>query len=216
MTTEGEPRGLSSRLLGWFRPGDREEVADDELGRERIIFFSDAVFAIAITLLALEIRLPEDAVSAEIGTAMVAIWGKYLSFLISFLTIGGFWIGHHRKFRHIERYNMRFMWLNLLALLCITFLPYPTALVGSYGDQPAPVVFYALWINVTALAFWALWQYAVRRGLVSAGLDPAVIRRESRRSLTPIPIFLLSIPIAFIQPYAAEALWVVVVLAPWL
>ena len=95
------------------------EQFNDEAGLERLVFFSDAVFAIAITLLALDIRLPIEAVhlsDLQLFNSLVDIWPKYLSFLISFLVIGNFWIAHHRRYRYISRYDTRLLLLNLLVL----------------------------------------------------------------------------------------------------
>ncbi|MBK7916581.1 MAG: DUF1211 domain-containing protein [Chloroflexi bacterium] len=93
------------------------------------LFFSDAVFAIAITLLALEIRLPplpETATNVQLLAALGALWPRYLSYIISFLAIGMMWLSHHRAFRHVHRYSDRLILLNILFLLLIGFLPFPT------------------------------------------------------------------------------------------
>jgi uncharacterized membrane protein len=117
-------------------------------------------------------------------------------------------VSHHRKFRYIKRYNSRLVWLNLLALMCIALLPFPTAILGAYGNWREPVVFYAICVAVTGLAFWSVWWYALHHGLLRDNLGADIIRRGTRRSLTPVIFFVLSIPVAlFVHPYAAEALW---------
>ena len=180
------------------------------MGLERIVFFSDAIFAIAITLLALEIRLPgTGAGGAVTWEALGALWPKYLSYGISFVTIGGFWISHHRKFRLIRRYDNRLMWLNLLALAVVAFLPFPTALLGEYGDETPATVFYAGMVILTGLLFLAVWLYATHdRRLVDPALDAGVIRHGLVRALIPIVFFAVSIPLAFVWPYGAEMVWV--------
>lgn len=177
------------------------------MGLERIIFFSDAVFAIAITLLALEIRLPEGANGVS-GEALLGLWPKYLSYFISFVTIGSYWISHHRKFRLIERYDTRLMWLNLLALAAVAFLPFPTVLLGEYGDETPTAIFYAVVVIGTGLLFLWVWQYATQgHRLVALDLDEERIRLGAVRLLVPILFFAVSIPVAWVAPYGAEVLW---------
>lgn len=183
-------------------------IEEDERGLERIIFFSDAVFAIAITLLALEIRLPEGASGGVTWAALLGLWPKYLSYFISFVTIGGYWVSHHRKFRLIQRYDSRLMWLNLLALAAVAFLPFPTALLGEHGDETPVTIFYALMVIGTGLLFLAVWQYATQgHRLVAADLDQRQIRQGLVRALVPIMFFAISIPVALVAPYGAEVIW---------
>lgn len=182
----------------------------DHFGLERIIFFSDAVFAIAITLLALEIRLPVESVSlndAELFQQLMSIGPAYLGFAISFLVIGGFWIGHHRRFRFIERYDSRLMFLNLLILMCIAFIPFPTSILSEYGNLTA-TVFYAATMAVTGIFSSLLWMYASRgRRLVPEALDDALIRNELRLTLIVPVVFVVSIGLAFINPDFAMFSW---------
>ena len=94
----------------------------DKTGLERLIFFSDAVFAIAITLLVIDIRLPDtDNIldNAQLTAQLLGMWQQYLGYIISFLVIGTFWTAHHRKFRYIKRYDYRLLFLNLLMLMVI-------------------------------------------------------------------------------------------------
>ena len=121
------------------------QAEDDERGLDRIIFFSDAVFAIAITLLALDIRLPplpETAGNADLLAALGHTWPQFLSYSISFLAIGMIWLAHHRTFRSVQRYDERLMLLNLFFLLLIGFVPFPTTVIGEYGNTVS-TVFYA-------------------------------------------------------------------------
>ena len=121
------------------------EQFDDESGLERLVFFSDAVFAIAVTLLALEIRLPEDAgglSNLQLFKSLIAIWPKYLSFFISFLVIGNFWIAHHHRYRYIQRYDTRLMLLNLFAVNVDCLYPFfPTAVISENGNRLATVCY---------------------------------------------------------------------------
>src|SRR5215212_7039470 len=110
-------------------------ATEPSLGFERVVFFSDAVFAIVITLLVLpltaEIDLPEE--SADIAHEIWQHWPTMLSFVISFLVIGQFWIAHHRMFSHLRGYDRPLIWLNLVSLLSVCFLPFPTAVLGAHA-----------------------------------------------------------------------------------
>ncbi|MCA9908698.1 MAG: DUF1211 domain-containing protein, partial [Anaerolineae bacterium] len=107
-------------------PISHEDEEQNRLGLERLIFFSDAVFAIAITLLALEIRLPpstEEALSDQaLLDALLALGPRYLAYALSFWIIGAFWIAHHRRYRTINRYDGRLLQLNLLLLMVLAFV----------------------------------------------------------------------------------------------
>ena len=170
----------------------------DETGLERILFFSDAVFAIAITLLALEIRLPPlpaQATNAQLLAALGALGPRYLSYAISFLAIGLLWMGHHRAFRHVDQYSSRLMFLNLLFLLSIGFLPFPTTVIGEFGNAVG-TIFYAAAMAAAGLLLALLGRY---------------VGAEGRFLWTPA-IFLLSIPVAFVSPDAAKYVWLLILI----
>lgn len=190
----------------------------DHLGLERLIFFSDAVFAIAITLLALEIRLPvgqELRTDGELLAALLSIWPRYLSYIVSFLVIGMYWMAHHQMFRMVARYDRRLLFLNLLLLLCIAFVPFPTAILGEYTGSVA-TIFYALSMVVTGLVSALLWWYASgeRRHLLVAPLTAAELQANRLRSLAAPTVFLVSIAITLWNDDAAKLSWIV--LAPLL
>lgn len=171
---------------------------DDETGLERIIFFSDAVFAIAITLLALEIRLPSlpaQATNAQLLAALGALGPRYLSYAISFLVIGLLWLGHHRAFRHVHQYSNRLIFLNILFLLVIGFLPFPTAVIGEFGNAVG-TIFYAAAMAAAGLLLALLGRYLVAEG----------------HFLWMPAVFLLSIPLALWSPDAAKYAWLLIML----
>jgi uncharacterized membrane protein len=195
-----------------------EPAADEGLGLERLIFFSDAVFAIAITLLALEIRLPagQDIGSdAELVAALAGIWPRYLSYIVSFLVISMYWMAHHRMFRSIARYDRHMLFRNLLLLLCIGFVPFPTATLGEYANSVA-TIFYALTMVVTGLVSARLWWYASgeHRHLLVVPLTAAELWASRLRSLAAPAVLLLSIAIALWNDDAAKLSWIA--LAPLL
>ena len=189
----------------------------DHLGLERLVFFSDAVFAIAITLLALEVRLPspgEELGNAQLVQALLAIWPRYLSYAISFLVIGTFWMGHHKKFRFIVRYDAGLLLLNLLLLMAVAFIPFPTSVISEYGNRTA-TIFYAFAMMIVGLLSAAIWIYASRDNrLIDPAFPPQRTRRETLRALIPPAIFLLSIGLAFINDDLAKYSWLLIAVVP--
>ena len=185
----------------------------DHLGLERLVFFSDAVFAIAITLLALEIRLPalgEELTNRQLLEALLMIWPKYLSYAISFLVIGSFWMGHHRKFRFILHYDTNLLLLNILLLMGIAFIPFPTAVISEYGNRTA-TIFYALVILIAGLLNAAVWIYASQNNrLIEPNFTRQQRRRETLRALIVPAIFLFSIGLAFINDDLAKYSWLLI------
>lgn len=194
-------------------PASERAGHDDGLGLERLVFFSDAVFAIAITLLAIEIRLPHDAVhltNSALAAALLHLWPKYLGFVTSFVVIGAIWAAHHRRFRYIRRYDRGLVWLNLLLLMGVAFVPFPTAVLSDYGNRTA-TIFYALTLFTLGVLSSAVWSYATRRGLLAAGTDAAVVRQERRRGVALAVVFLASVGIAFLDADLAKFSWLLLI-----
>ena len=218
MTDGGEPpAGAAGPPFGADSAAQRARRALNPLAiagnleYDRVLFFSDAVMAIAITLLVVDLRVPDLVLNAhdELG----ADKHKILSFGISFVVIGLFWLGHHHLFRYITALDRRLILLNLLFLGTIAFLPYPTALLSATkGEQAGSTAFYAACVAATGLMELVIWLYAIRvDGLVPASMSRARRRYETSR-LLPVPlVFALSIPVAFAEPVAAQLTWLLLV-----
>lgn len=183
------------------------------LGLERLIFFSDAVFAIVITLLALDIRLPavaEHLSDAGVVNGLTAIIPKFLAYFLSFFIIGSYWAGHHRQFNLIKRYDRRLLWLNLTLLAFIGLVPFATSLISEHGGT-AGTVFYAGVMAIVGLISAGMWMYAASHGrLLDRPIEPARWRRLLVRVLIAPAVFLLSIPIAFINNDVAKFSWAII------
>ena len=130
------------------REGD--EVGDEGFGR--LLALSDGVFAIALTLLVIEIALPAGTSDARLGAALVTLGPRYYAYVLSFAVIARFWIAHHAAFRYIRRYDDTLIWLNLLLLLLVAFLPFPTSVLGEHGNTPTGAVFYGAVLVCTSAA----------------------------------------------------------------
>src|SRR5689334_13236893 len=182
------PSGSPDRLEG--EPPD----VDHDLGFERLVFFSDAVFAIAITLLIIEVRLPalpEDPTDADIIAALRATLPSIFAYVLSFATIGLYWLSHWRRWRYIARVNERLVSLNLLLLGLIAFIPFPTALIGEQGDHASVVIIYALSLAAAGIAGPATWLYAWNSGLAIPTVSPLYARLSAIRGFA-VPVVLLT------------------------
>jgi uncharacterized membrane protein len=149
----------------------------------RLVAFSDAVFAISITLLVLEIRPPVDYAALLHG--LLALWPSYLAYAVTFLFIGQVWANHHVMFDHIRAADRVVLLLNTLLLMAVAFLPFATSvLAGAFrngeGERVA-VVFYGIAFWVTALTFNGVWQYASHNSLLSEALDSTGATAIGRR-----------------------------------
>jgi uncharacterized membrane protein len=162
--------------------GPREErrIEDNSRSLDCILALSDGVFAIALTLLVLNIEVPEISeylVAEELPGALLDLWPKFLSYLLSFMVIIFYWITHHSIFGLIKDHDRVLIWLNSLFLLCVAFLPFPTALLGEYGDQQLVVVIYAGSLAITRLILSLVWWYVSGRPhLANIGMDPSTMR----------------------------------------
>ena len=201
-------RKLPDRV--WKLPRQEDDEAADE-GIGRILALSDGVFAIAITLLILEIAVPATTSDAGLSKALLGLWPRYLAYVLSFLVIARFWMAHRLAFRLIARDDAVLVWLNLLLLLFVAFLPFPTAVVGAHAGSPAAAVLYASSVCLTSTASAAYWWYASGRGrLLRPDVGRAQIRAMRARGLSGPVVFALTVPIAVFAPYAAEAVWILI------
>jgi uncharacterized membrane protein len=154
------------------------------LAFERMIFFSDAVFAIAITLLVIEIKIPIlqwPATEGMLGEALLQILPMVTGFFISFFLIGQTWIEHHRLCLFIEGYNSGLLWRNLLLLLFVAFLPFSTAIMSEYFYLRLAVYLYTLSLAAVGLAKAFFWRHAVSSRLLATDIESIQVARIGRR-----------------------------------
>ena len=178
---------------------------------DRLIPLSDGVFAFAMTLLVVDLTVPEIAsgdVAAELPARLWALWPKALTYVISFLVAAIYWTNHRRMFRSIVRADGMLTSLNVLLLMLVAFQPFPTAVLGAYGDQPVAVMLYAGTLALTGLTGLAIWLYASgRRRLLHPDASARLIRYQTWRAVGNPLVFLVSIGIATLSPLAAELSW---------
>jgi len=193
--------------------GHRDKRREFQL--ERLILFSDAVFAIAITLLVIEIKVPSihDGIASEMDLlrAIGHLVPKFLGFLISFMLIGIYWTRHHLLFGYVKDYSPRLLWLNLLFLLSVVLMPFSTGIFGEYSTPSTmhfvtPLVFYVANLCFSGVMLFFLWDYVGNptNNLSDASLSPEITKAAKTRAIVITSIFALVIPIAFINATAAR------------
>jgi uncharacterized membrane protein len=201
--------------------GSGDEPFADSGGRSglgmsvaRLEAFSDGVLAIVITLLILDIKVPVDA-HGDLGAALARQWPQYAAYLMSFLIVGIIWLNHHATFNLLARTDHRLQVLNLLLLLPVSVLPWPTAVLAEYtrdgtaGDKRVAVVLYGLTSSLMAVGFNLAWRYLLRhRELHKEGIDPELLAVRNRRYNVGLVVY----PIATAIGLLSVALFLVLML----
>lgn len=160
----------------------------------------------------LEIAIPRVDAGADLGYALRHQWPSYFAYAVSFVTIGIMWWSHHELFEDIVGADHTLMLLNLLLLLCIAFVPFPTALVAEYirerSHEETALLAYGGTYVATAIAFNALWFYvAYGARLLKPEMNPARIRTRTLRYLPGTPMYALATGLAFVSPWASLAMF---------
>ena len=185
---------------------DHSSKPRQHLSFERMLFFSDAVFAIAITLLVIEIKvpvLPYGASEGDLGIGLLQSLPKIVGFLVSFLLIGQSWIEHHRICGLMNGYDQGFLWNNLLLLLFVAWLPFATAVLSEFYWLRIALYVYALSFAGLGLTKAFLWRHAVRRNLLDKEVDHVLIARIGRRVwASPATSFGVCVAAVLGVPYA--------------
>jgi uncharacterized membrane protein len=185
-------------------------------GTERILAFSDGVFAIVITLLVFEIKVPDvdsTHVAADLPAALVSMIPWVESYVLAFALLGIYWIGHHAVFRFIKRYDRNFLWINLLFLMFVAFMPLPTTLLIRYGNQEVSIALLCVVLILTGLSAALLWWYASKdHRLLDERVPADVIGLTYRRILIAPAIYVLALAVSFVSMSASKLILVGVVL----
>ncbi len=173
----------------------------------RLEALGDAIFAFALTLLALDIRLP-DIESSGLARGIIMLLPKLLVFVFAFLLIAQEWDVHQRTMIHIVRTDGIFVWLYLLSLMCVVLMPVSANVLGRFPLQPLAIVFFGINMALLCMASWIMWQYASHKGnLLDESIEPYLIRLLSRLWLYPPMIIIITIPLSFICVYPVYIIW---------
>lgn len=179
----------------------------------RVLNFSDALFAIALTLLIVTIEVPSGSSGApveDLAGKVRELWPQISSFLLSFVVIGHYWLAHHRMVARLDAVSAAFVVANLGYLATVAFFPFPTALLGEQGAQTFTVALYAACAAVCSGVEAALIAVAYRGRLFGAQPDSQEFRTWMIASLIPVAAFLASIPVTLVGPGWAMLVWVLI------
>jgi len=185
---------------------------EHEVEFSRIVAFSDGVFAIAITLLVLNLSIPEHLPGDDLTDALWDQRHDLFAYALSFAVIGRFWVIHHRLFGDVTGFDSRLLGVNLLYLSLIVLIPFSSQVLGDHGGETAAVVLYAANLALVAVMGQILFAHARRAGLLKT--EPETYREGRRRSRLAAVVFTASIPVALVAPHVAPLLWLALVLDP--
>ena len=183
-------------------------VGRDAMDKGRFDAFTDGVFAVAITLMVLEIHVPElhEADDAHVRAFLLTLGGPLVTYALSFATVGLIWLNHHATFAPVRRVNRTVNALNLVLLAIVCFVPFPTALISRYGPLPSSTFLYGLTFTLMSIAYFAVWQTAVR----SDPEAPPVTRTVMIRGGIGTFFYVLGTVLAFWAPRAAIGVFIAV------
>jgi uncharacterized membrane protein len=185
---------------------------ENEVEFSRIVAFSDGVFAIAITLLVLNLEVPEHIPGDDLTDALWDQRQDLLAYALSFAVIGRFWIVHHRFFTDVTGFDGRLLALNLFYLAWIVLIPFSSEILGDHAGDTGAVVVYAVNLAAVTLIGRAMFDDARRAGLASPSEE--AVREGQGRAFLTAAVFLASIPVAFIEPHLAPWLWLALFVEP--
>jgi uncharacterized membrane protein len=177
----------------------------------RLDTFSDAIFAVAMTLLVFSFPItavPSNLGQAELEKLVLSEWPHLETFIISFLVTALFWVSHHIILDRIKRYDRALVWLNFTFLLCIVFIPFPTAILVEYGQYWLAVALYAATISAAGFALFGLWLWAsYGYRLIDTALDRRDVQLSTVQAFITPCVFMVSIGVAYYSPRLGQYFW---------
>ncbi len=180
----------------------------------RLEALSDNIFAVAMTLLVLDLRIPAHPPDASVWPYLATLWHHMRTFAVSFFIVGLYWVLHHHVFVFIRRSDRTVLWLNLLFMMFVVVTPFSAGLLGAFDDSRTAIAVYGANIALLGISLLAIWWYATRdRRLVDAKLPRPLIRLEAVRMMILPAICALAVAISFVNTTASI---VIFVLAPFL
>ncbi|HEX3947263.1 MAG TPA: TMEM175 family protein [Acidimicrobiales bacterium] len=199
------------------RGSDRADLPD--VGR--LLSLTDGVVAIALTLLVLQLAVPDldKSKAATAGALAEALRGgsdQFVSYVISFYVIAQFWLAHHRVFRHVAGHSEGLAWWNFAFLFTITIMPFSSNLLGDYASNPVAVDIFAVNLLLASLSTQAVGIFGARQGLLVAGTPKEAMEAGRARALAVIVAVGLSVGVAWVDTTVAKYCWLLIALLPWL
>lgn len=189
--------------------------AENLINEDRVINFSDGVFAFAATLLVLKIDLPTltqtEIASPRLLSELFNLWPSYFANIISFLMIGYYWLTHHAIFSLIKKIDQKVIWLNIIFLIFLSFLPFPVDLFGEYNESHIIIIFYSISLSVTGFLLALIWFYSLKAGLTESLTNRLAIYYSLSFLVAPV-VFAVSIPLALVDPLVSKISWIFVII----
>jgi len=176
--------------------------------KSRVEAFSDGIFAIIITLLVLEIKVPhinDHNSTNELMKSLLGLLPKFVGWIISFFTIAVIWVNHHRIFKQIKQFDSGIFWWNAVLLLWCTFIPFPTAVLGDYPDNQISIILYGTVMALMAASFSFMRLYLIRKPeLLEDSVNQVMFRKGTYFSVLFGPVmYLTAVALGFLHPYFA-------------
>jgi uncharacterized membrane protein len=185
-----------------------------QLERNRIEALTDGVFAVAMTLLVLDIKVPEleqSLSSAELPFRLLALWPKFLTYAISFVILGVYWVGHHMQLSFIRSADRPLLWINILFLLWVALVPFSTALLSEYTKHRLAIAIYGANLISIGLTLALHWWYATTRTRhVDPDTQPGLVRAAMARTLMGPLLYLIAIGVSFFSTELSLVLFALV------
>jgi uncharacterized membrane protein len=177
----------------------------------RLNAISDGVFAIVLTLMVFEIKIPDlapELAATQLSQALLKLLPDFSILFLSFFILGIYWVGHNNVFLHVLRHDRLMLWLNILFLLNVASIPFPVALLVRYGDNQISVILYAITLAVAGILLDLIWAYATyNRHLMCDSVQPKLVRSFHIRILTGPIIYLVAIAISFFSLLVPKVLF---------
>ena len=181
-------------------------IEEGEVTIARLETLTDGIFSIAMTLLVLDIHVPDlinSISSSELSHQLILMWPRILSFLISFIILGMFWVSHHTEFRFIKKLDNKLIWLNIFFLLFVSLLPFSAALLGRYAFNQTAIFVYGIQLIFLVLMQYFIWVHARRKPeLMEDSLHPRMGHLVNRLAFLAIMAYIMGMALCFIKsPY---------------
>ena len=192
--------------------------------KPRLEALADGIFAIAMTLLVLEVAVEPGLDGGDLRHALRELWPSYVSYGLSFLVLAVYWVAHQAQLGWIARVDRAFTWISIVFLGCVAFVPFSASLLGEYRDEPTAVMFYGGNLLLVGVALFALWWYATRIGNLTDGVTPMIDHLVIGRIITAPLLYVAAmalsavstnlsvviffvVPVLYVTPGAVELIW---------
>ncbi len=192
---------------------EKEHKLEATLGTQRLEAFSDSVFSIVITLLFLELKIPEVGGQADWKDLLAALYTlapKFISIILSFGFVAIFWVAHHQFFRTLQQSTRGLLWLNLVFLFLVCFVPFPALVMTEHPRNETAVAFFGITILLTSVMLYILRRYAwINHREISAATSENEVNQALNRSLLMVGLYAAALAVSFFLPVAAIVLYLV-------